>query len=185
MKVLAMVEQGARQIRYLFRCGGRYCAGDDEAFRRVRSEGGASVVEFALSCVILFPLMFGVLILCMALYSYLYISDAAREGSRYAMVRGSRCPTYTGFPSACPASAGDVQNYVRGLGFPGIKPSNLTVTATWSADNGATWSSTDTSHNAAGDLVRVSITYQYFLSIPYVPPKLLSMTSSAQTVIAD
>jgi hypothetical protein len=129
--------------------------------------------------------MFGVLILCMALYSYLFISDAAREASRYAMVRGSGCSTYSGFGSACPAAATDVQNYVRSLGFPGIKPSNLTVTATWSADGGTTWSSTATSHNVAGDLVRVSITYQYFLSIPYVPSRLLSMTSSAQTVIAD
>lgn len=167
VKVLAMVEQGARRIH------------------RLRSGGGASIVEFALSCVILFPLTFGVMALCMGLYSYLFISDAAREACRYAMVRGSSCATYSGFSSGCPASATDVQNFVRSLGFPGIKPSNLTVTANWSANGGTTWSSTATSRNAAGDLVRVLITYQYFLSIPYGPAKSLSMTSSAQTVIAD
>jgi sugar phosphate permease len=72
------------------------------------------------------------------------------------------------------------------MGFPGIKPSNLTVTATWSANGGTTWSATSTSHNVSGDLVRVVITYQYFLSVPYGPAaRTLSMTSSAQTVIAD
>lgn len=142
-------------------------------------------MEFALSCVILLPLLFGVMILCIALYSYFYISDAAREASRYAMVRGSACSTYSGFSSACPATAANVQDYVRSLGFPGIVPSHLTVTTTWSANGGTTWSSTATSHNVAGDLVHVAITYQYFLSIPYVPTRAFTMTSTAQTVIAD
>ena len=183
MKMLPMVEQGTRRIRLQFRHPGS--AAKDGASRCARSTDGAAALEFALSCVVLFPLLFGVLILCIGLYSYLYISDAAREACRYAMVRGSACSTNSGFGSACPASGTDVQNFVRSLGFPGIKPSNLTVTANWSANGGTTWSATNTSHNVAGDLVRVVITYQYFLSVPYVPRQTFSMTSSAQTVISD
>src|ERR1022692_4089309 len=82
-----------------------------------RSERGQSIVETVLCMIILLTMLFGIIQAGLALYSYHFIAEAAREGTRYAIVRGSAC---TSFASACPASATDIQNYVTGLGFPGI-----------------------------------------------------------------
>ena len=71
----------------------------------------------------------GIIAMTFALYSYNVVSESAREGARYAIVRGSSCH----FASACPASAGDIQTYVQNLGFPGINTNNLTATPAWAA----------------------------------------------------
>jgi len=73
---------------------------------------------------------------------------------------------------------------VRGISFPGIESSNMTVTTTWST-NGTTWSSTPTSNNAPGDLVKVVVSYQFPLTIPRLAFRILTMTSTSQMVIAD
>ncbi len=150
----------------------------------LRHEHGSALVEFALSIMILLSLIFGVMAMSLALYSYHFISDVAREGTRYAMVRGSSCSTYGGGLANCPATSAEIQTYVRGISFPGIESSNMTVTTTWST-NGTTWSSTPTSNNAPGDLVKVVVSYQFPLAIPRLALRTLTMTSTSQMVIAD
>ena len=49
------------------------------------------MVEMALSMIILLTILFGLIEMCLALYTYHFVSDAAREGSRYAIVHGSTC----------------------------------------------------------------------------------------------
>jgi Flp pilus assembly protein TadG len=66
--------------------------------RSVQNEEGSALVEFALSSVVLFMTLFGLMASCTALYSYLFVAEAAREASRYAIVRGDSC---TGL-SDCP-----------------------------------------------------------------------------------
>jgi Flp pilus assembly protein TadG len=139
---------------------------------KVGSEQGTALVEFAFSGVILLTLVFGVIAMSMAVYSYHLISDAAREGTRYAIVRGSECSTYDALPQ-CPASASDVQFYVQNLGFPGIRPDQMNVTTTW--PNG----------NSPGNLVQVTVTYTLPLIIPFVPKQTLTMTSTSEMVISD
>ena len=46
-------------------------------------------METAMSMIILLTFMFGVMEAGFALYSYHFISEAAREGTRYAIVRGA------------------------------------------------------------------------------------------------
>ena len=154
----------------------------------LRHEHGSALVEFALSIMILLSLVFGVMAMSLALYSYHFISDAAREGTRYAMVRGSSCSTYGGSSSLslanCPATSAEIQTYLQGISFPGIVSSNMTVTTTWST-NGTTWSSTPTNYNAPGDLVKVVVSYQFPLAIPRLAFRILTMTSTSQMVIAD
>ena len=54
---------------------------------------GASSLEFAFVLIlILFPLMFGIIDFSRALYAYHWVSYAAREGSRWASVRGTGLP---------------------------------------------------------------------------------------------
>ena len=53
--------------------------------RRLRRGGeeGSSLVEMALSCLILIPFLFGIVQLSIGLYCYHYASDAAREAKRW------------------------------------------------------------------------------------------------------
>ena len=151
---------------------------------RAHSERGSTIVETALSLTILLTLSLGVMQMSLALYTYHFISDAAREGTRYAIVRGSSCSTNANFASACPAANTDVQTYVRGLGFPGINPSLLLVNTTWPT-TGTTCTPSLTPCNNPGNLVKVVVTYQYPLSIPFLPARTLNMTSTSQMVISD
>jgi Flp pilus assembly protein TadG len=152
---------------------------------RVRSERGASLVEFALSVSVMLTFIFGVMVMCTALYSYHFIADAAREGARYAMVRGSECTTYSGFTSNCPIStAGPIQTYVRGLALPGIDANNLNVTAAYSAYPSGTCTPSAACNNP-GNQVQVTVSYQLPVKIPFVPAQALTMTSRSQMVIAD
>jgi Flp pilus assembly protein TadG len=145
--------------------------------RTLRAEAGSSIVEFALASIILFALVFGVMAICFALYSYNVVSEAAREATRYAIVRGSACKS---FASACPASQGDIQTYVQGLGFPLINintnpPSPaLTAAASWPKGN-----------NDPGSPVQVTVTYTFPLGIPFMPSRALTMSSTSQMTISQ
>jgi Flp pilus assembly protein TadG len=159
-------------------------------FARLRSacvdgETGASLVEMALSVSILLTVVFGIIFLSLALYSYFYISNAAREATRYAIVRGSDQPgdcTSPGYAN-CRAQSADIQSYVQGLGFPGINSNNLTVTTNWLTSSGAACSPTDNC-NSPGDLVQSKVTYTYPLTIPGVKQSTLTMSSTSQMVIS-
>src|ERR1019366_256588 len=94
------------------------------------AEQGSASVEFAASSIVFLMAMIGFMKLCLAIYTYHFVSEAAREGSRYAIVRGTSC---SGFGTACPASSGDIKTYVKGLGYPGISTSAMTVTPSWAA----------------------------------------------------
>ena len=54
-------------------------------------EAGSALVEFALASVIILTVLFGIIDMGRALYAYDWVSDAARRGTRYAMVRGTSC----------------------------------------------------------------------------------------------
>jgi Flp pilus assembly protein TadG len=150
--------------------------------RRVHGEHGSTLVETALSLVVLLTVALGVMEMSLALYTYHFISDAAREGTRYAIVRGSSCPASL---SGCPAAGAgvDVQTYVRGLGFPGITPGLMTATTTFPSGTGCTPQATPC--NNPGNLVRVVVVYQFPLSIPFLAARTLRMSSTSQMVISQ
>lgn len=146
-----------------------------------RGEQGAAMVEMALSMVILMTIIFGVLFGCLALYSYHFVSDAAREGSRYAIVHGATC-TVSG--ASCTVSTAQIQTYVQDLGFPGINPSAMTVNTTYSAyPAGATCAALGC--NGPGDLATVTAQYTFHLNIPFLPAQTLNMTSTSAMVISQ
>jgi Flp pilus assembly protein TadG len=145
-----------------------------------RSEEGSSMVEMALSIVVLLTVIFGVFEICLALYTYHFISDAAREGSRFAIVRGSTCqsPGYQ-----CNATPAQIQTYVQGLGFPGINPSAMTVTTSWAAYANSTCITATC--NDPGNQVTVTVNYKFPLAIPFIPSTNLSMSSTSSMVISQ
>ena len=126
-------------------------------------------MEFAAAFTMLFMFLFAIMDLSRAAYSYHFVADAAREGTRYAMVRGSSC---TSWPTACPAAASDIQTYLKNVPA-GINPQNLTVTTTW------------TPNNNPGSLVQVQVQYSFQPIFPLVPKGALVMTSSSEVVISQ
>lgn len=152
-----------------------------------RGEQGSAMVEIALSMVILLAMLFGVIEVCLAVYSYHFVSEAAREGTRYAIVRGStsalNCPSNPA--AACPAAISDIQNYVTGINFPGIDITTSDVNVAWSAyPAGATCTPSPTCNNP-GDMVQVTVAYPFTLSIPFVPQETITLSSTSQMVISQ
>lgn len=146
----------------------------------IGGDEGATLVETTFAMVIVFMLLFGVLDFSLAFYTYHYVSDAAREGARYASVRGSDCSKNMGGapPTAfnCNATESQIATYVTHLGcsstsssangcYPGIDAAdNMTVTVNTASEGtpgSQTWTSCGegTSCNAPGDVVQVNVTY--------------------------
>jgi Flp pilus assembly protein TadG len=158
--------------------------------RRESGECGSAIVETAMSITILLTFLFGVMEGCFMLYSYHFISDAAREGTRYAIVRGSTAGTLNCTapgPPTCIAQGGndtgDIATYVKNIGFPGINPGNMTVNTVWSAySHGSTCG---TPCNSPGNLVTVTVTYNFPLTVPFVPAHTFALSSSSAMVISQ
>lgn len=125
----------------------------------------------------------------LAMYVYQYCSDAARQATRYAMVRGSTSCTNTPNLTNCDATTANITTYVRGLGYSGITTANVTVTTTWcsaSTSTPTTWSSCSSgTSNAPGNLVKVAVSYPLTFQIPYGPNLSLSLSSTSQMVISQ
>jgi Flp pilus assembly protein TadG len=160
---------------------GRSAARGNTLRRLMRSEEGQSLVETAVSSMAVLCLFFGVMEMSLALYTYHFLSEAARLATRYAVVRGSAC---TSFVTACPAQASDVQTYVRNLDFPGIVPANVTVTTTWPT-TGSTCTPSSLPCNNPGNQVKIKVQYKFPLSIPFMPYSNLTMSSTSQMVISQ
>ncbi len=137
----------------------------------------------ALVSMVLFAMLFGIIEFSLALYTFNYVSDAAREGTRYAIVRGTSCNVLTN----CNVTAAQIQTYIQKLGYPGMNPSNTTVTTTWFSPSAApvTWTACGSPCEAPGNAVQVTVTYSFPLSIPFVPKETLSLHSTSMMVIAN
>lgn len=178
--------------------------GTSAARRRfTRDEEGATLVEIAIAISILFAMLFGFIEVSLALYNYHFVSDAAREATRFAMVRGSTCSTNVSTAFCSPTdgqSAGatnnDIQTYVQGLGFPFAN--SLTTSTTWYApatSNPTTWTACATQCNnpANFDMVQVTVTNNYSLPLPHFAGGLLGswtqstirISSTSSRVIAQ
>ena len=152
--------------------------------RRFLEDTGATLVEFALSVSILMMMLFGIIQACFALYACNYVSDAAREATRYAIVRGSAC---TGMPD-CGATQAQIQTYVSSLTYPGINANNVTVTATWLSLNSTpptAWTACAGQCDAPGNAVQVQVTYPFPLSIPFWKKSTVNLNSTSQAVISQ
>lgn len=152
--------------------------------RKLRSDRGSSLVEFSVSASVLFFVLFGIIEMSFALYIYDYVSDAARVGTRYAMVRGTGC---MGTLSGCGATQTQIQTYLQGLAYPGVNSSSLAATVQWYQLNtsGATGWSTACSCPSPENEVRVTVTYPFPLHIPYFPSSTINIHSTSQMVISN
>jgi Flp pilus assembly protein TadG len=155
----------------------------------LREERGGTLVEFAVSAVVLFAAFFGIMDFARALYAYHFVAYAAQEGSRYAMVRGNdwsgSCASATSY--ACAASSTNISSYVQGLAPMGISSGSITVTPSWpqaNADGVAAGCNTTATQNSQGCLVKVKVSYAFYFIMPFLPHSSLTMTSTSEQVIA-
>ncbi len=134
--------------------------------RLPRSEEGSSLIEFAVTLPVMFMLLFMFMELCLMFYTHDMISEVAREGTRYAMVRGASCPT-TSSPT-CEVTATQVNAFVNSIGWPNIGGGTMTVNTTYPDGN-----------ESVGSRVQVQVTYAFKVSMPFVPNKTINMSSTS------
>jgi Flp pilus assembly protein TadG len=138
---------------------------------------------------VLMMLIFGIIDCSRALYTYHFVSCAAQQGARYAIVRGgdwpASCATATSY--GCEASAANIKTYVQSLASPGITAASITVTPTWPQQtvNGATTGcNTGATQDNEGCLVKVQVSYSYHFFLPYLPAGTIPMTATSEQAIA-
>ena len=154
-----------------------------QRLREMRRDEGSSLVEFALTIVIVMQLLFGVMQLCLAFYTYEMVNEYARAAARYAMVHGSTCLLANGASCYNDTNAG-LQTVVQNNNYPGINPSKLTVTESNTFAPGRT-SCLTANCKGTGDQVTVNVAYSYKLPIPFVPAKSFTMSSSSTMIISQ
>lgn len=146
------------------------------------SEEGSSLVEFAIASALLFMLLFGIIEVAFAFYTYNFTAEAAKETARYLSVRGSNsCTASNGNLANCNYVSQDISSLVRGLGFPGIDSDRI-LPCSGSTGACASWPDGD---NAPGSRVRVVINYPFLLSLPFWRTTVLQLNSTAEMVISD
>jgi hypothetical protein len=169
--------------------------GDNEPVRRTARlprksrERGSALLEYAFALVVTFVLIFGMIDFALALYSYHFISEAAREATRFASVRGNGC---SGSAAPCPASPGDIQDFVMGIVPAGIDPAQLNVpNPTWTNPNNLPVC--NTIQNYPGCAVQVEVDYRFSFIFPINFYKLspvkfaansINMSSTSQMIIS-
>jgi len=161
------------------------------------AERGVSSLEaaFVLTLIVL-PLIFGIIDFSRAMYAYHYAAYAAREGSRWASVRGATCAspmTNCNITTSAP-----IQTFVQSTvppgmyvaGCSGTSPGSLCTTATWSGKQ-ADGTSDCTSGlvfatNYPGCVVQVQVVYYFGFSLPFlaqIAP--IKMSSTSQMTISQ
>ncbi len=134
-------------------------------------EEGSTLIEFAVTLPVMFMLLFMFMELCLIFYTHDMISEVAREGSRYAMVRGGSCPNST--TPTCKVGATAVNAYVNGIGWPNLGGGTMTVNTQYS----------DPTNEAVGSTVTVTVTYVFNITMPFVPRSAITMTSTSMMYI--
>jgi Flp pilus assembly protein TadG len=134
---------------------------------------GQSFAEFGLVAIPCVMILFFITAFGYALYTYNFVSDAARDAVRYAIVHGSH--------SLNPASETDITNFVK-KELHGLSAKQISVATCWNAQSG---SCPDPSggNNNPGKVVSVTVTYNFRPLYP-MPDVTLPLTSSSQMVIS-
>lgn len=142
------------------------------------SERGASLVETTIVMGVVLAMIFAVIDFGRAMYTYAFVAQLAREGARWAIVRGAQCTQL----DHCNASSSDVQTYVQSLSEGATTASNIGATAQW-----PTCPAGAASTNSPGCTVQVKVTYPFKFMLPYMPgPNMqITMSSTSQMVISQ
>ena len=78
--------------------------------KRQGAQRGASLPETAIVMAVLLALLFGIIDFGRAMYTYAFVAQLAREGARWAIVRGNQCSVLDHHNAS--QASGHVQTYV-------------------------------------------------------------------------
>jgi Flp pilus assembly protein TadG len=135
---------------------------------------GSSLPETAIIMAVLLSMMIGIVDFGRAMYTYAFVAQLARQGARWATVRGSQCTLL----DHCNAQTSDVQTYVRSLSVGATTANGITATATWpSCPPGS-------SGNAPGCVVKVTVNYTFKFLLPWFPAA-LPLSSTSEMVVSQ
>ena len=163
--------------------------------RRLKGEDGSGLVEYGLVFILFMTMLMGIGAFGHALYAYHFVSQAARQATRWAAVNGYTCSS----DNSCngqygmnngPALASDVQNYVANLAPLGINSQNVTTTASWLAPANSPAICTQAVSGAGpyanypGCTVQVQVSYTFSFIFPLVSSAPLTVSSTSEMVIA-
>ena len=129
--------------------------------RAVRDDRGAVMVEFAISSLLFFLIAFGTLEFGRMIMDYSIVSNAAREGVRFAAVRGNA--------SGHTATATEVQTYVAGRSVGLLTADNVAVT--WPTNKNQ------------GSIVQVQVTYNFTPIVALLPSQTVQLRSTTEMTI--
>lgn len=165
-------------------------------------EAGSALTEFAIASLIILTVMFGIIELGRCLYSYHWVSSAARLGTRYAMVRGActiganGCTTCSSGTLPCEAYASDVESYIQNQAIM-IDTSTIGTTCDGSNNNKLNVCSvcyvagvaSGPPPCGAGKWVQVKVQYNFSFIIPLisslVPGGSWTMTGYSERVVVQ
>jgi Flp pilus assembly protein TadG len=135
---------------------------------------GQTYAEFLMVVLPTLMLIFGIISFGMTVYTYSFLSNAARDAVRYAIVHGSK--------STSPASSDAIQTFVRNKAK-GLNPSSITVSSCWNPQAPPNQCPGPTGNNAPGKVVSVQVSYSFHPLYPFAKVT-LPLSSSAQMVIS-
>jgi len=141
---------------------------------------GTTAIEFAITCPIVFFLVFAIIVGGLGVFRYQQVASAAREGARWACVHGADYAEETNKPAATPA---DVYNQAILPLAVALDPNYLTYSVTWDKSNHPLEVTNVGGYEVpVGNTVTVTVTYQWFPELLLVGPFTLTSTSTAQMV---
>ncbi len=161
------------------------CVRSRLAARRGARQRGATIVEQALILPILLAIMFGIIDMSRALYSYSYVSYIARDATRWASVRSTNL---NGPPA--PISAADVTNYVKNVSGMGLDAARITADTNFVAPANSTplcpgGTGNSIQNRKPGCVVQVTVNYNFKFIFPFLPAGTLPMSSESQMIITQ
>ena len=139
---------------------------------------GATAVEFAISCPIVFFLIFATIVGALGVFRYQQTAELAREAARWACVHGGQYEEETGNAAA---TAQDIYTNAIQPSAAAMDLSKLSYQVTWDTSN-MPLDASESVGTPNGNTVSVTVTYQWFPEVYLIGPITLSSTSTAQMI---
>jgi Flp pilus assembly protein TadG len=145
--------------------------------RKLKGEDGNNLIEYAIVFMFFMSMLLGIVDFSRALYSYHFLSNAAREATRWAAVRGNTCTD----DGSCTAEAlqSDIQTYVTNITPPGVDSTKLTTTASWPGTSPIC----EEDAHSPGCPVDVQVSYNFTFVVPFIRTTPLTLSSSSEMII--
>ena len=130
--------------------------------RRADRRRGAIALESALVMSVMFMLILGVIVLGMGVFRYQEMAYLAREGARYASVRGTQYATDTGNTAA---TASTIYTNAIQPKMAALSSSQFSYSVSWNSSNAPYHTTT----NGSGATVKVANTVSVTVNYAWVP----------------